>query len=120
MLDIESIMAGKPIPPVRAADMERVWEFIFKDSIGEVSTTPTVGFNLRVITGQCGPDADLLASFVRATILKQLLEEGLLDAWRDGKHPNGTVFQVLASFPLPDGTAGFRSDEFIDVLRKAQ
>src|SRR5215831_13733089 len=119
MLDFESLSSGKPVPPVDASDMRRVWELTSQAPHGETGAQGSLSWDVRLITGQCSESADPLAVFFRAALLRPLLESGLLDAWRDGDRPDDLVFQTLATFRLPEGIQGCRPDEFIDALRKA-
>lgn len=118
MLDFESLLSGKPVPPVDASDIKRVWELISEAPGGERATPASVGWDVRLIAGQCSQGADPLAIFFRVALLRPLLESGLLDEWRDGECPHDVVFRTLATFPLPEGIQRFRPDEFIDTLRK--
>ncbi len=120
MLDSESLLSGKPVPPVGTSDVKRVWELTSEARSGERAPNESVGFCVRSIAGQCSQGADPLAVLVRVALLSPLLESGLLDEWRDGERPHHVVFQTLATFPLPEGIQRFRSDEFIDTLRRAR
>ena len=119
MLDFEALSSGKPLPPVDASDMKRVWELTSDARRGEIGAPGSLSWDVRLISGQCSQSADPLAVFFRVALLRPMLESGLLDAWRDGDHPDDLVFQTLATFGLPEGIQGFRPDEFIDALRKA-
>src|SRR6266567_4139730 len=119
MLDFESLTSGKPVPVVDASDMRRVWELTSEAPRPEGAAPGSVGWDVRVIAGQCSQGADPVAVFFRVALLRPLLESGLLEEWRDGERPHYLVFQTLATFPLPEGFQQFRPDEFIDTLRKA-
>ena len=119
VLDFESLLSGKPVPPVDASDMKRVWELTSEAASSESATPACVGWDVHLIAGQCSQGADPLAVFFRVALLRPLLESGLLDEWRGGEHPHYVVFQALATFPLPEGIQCFRTDEFIETLRKA-
>ena len=119
MLDFESLLSGKPVPPVNVSDMKRVWELTSEAPHGKSAAHASVGWDVRVIAGRCSQAADPLAVFFRVALLRPLLESGLLEEWRDGERPHYLVFQTLATFPLPEGFQQFRPDEFIDTLRKA-
>jgi hypothetical protein len=111
MLDFESLSSAKPVPAVAASDMKRVWALTSEAPRPEGAALGSVGWDIRLIAGQCSQGADPLAVF---------FESGTLDDWRDGDHPHDVVFQALATFPLPKGIQAFRPDEFADALRKAQ
>lgn len=96
MLDAESLLSGKPVAPVDASDMKRVWELTSEAPSGGSATPASVGWDVRLIAGQCSQGAD-----------------------PDSERPHHVVFQTLATFPLPEGIQRFRPDEFIDTLRKA-
>jgi hypothetical protein len=119
MLDPKSLMSGAPIPAVGASDMKRVWQLTAEADRLASAPTDTVGLDMRVIAAQCSEGADAVAVFVRVMLLQLLLRNGSLDECRDGDNPFDVVFQVLATFPLPDGIQSFRPDEFRDALRKA-
>jgi hypothetical protein len=120
MLDFEALSSGKPVPAVDAGDLKRVWELTSKAPRVESATPAALGWSVRVIAGQCSPGADPLAEFFRAALLRPLIEDGLLDEWRDGERPHYVVFQTLGTFPLPEGIQRFRPDQFIDALRREQ
>ena len=117
MLDFESLSSGKPVPAVDASDMKRVWELTSEAPRPAGMASGAVGWDVRLIAGQCSKGADTLAVFFRAALLGPLLESGLLDEWRDGDRLHDVVFQALAMFPLPEGVQKFRADEFADALR---
>ena len=120
MLDFKSLSSGAPIPPVNASDLKRVWALTSEEPRRESAAGGSVGWDVRLIADQCSQRADPLAVFFRAALLGPLLEGGLLDEWRKGDRPADVVFQILATFPLPNGIQGFRPDEFADALRKAR
>ena len=118
MLDFASLSSGKPVPPVAASDMKRVWELTSDASTVKSESPGSVGLGVGLIAGVCSQSADPLAVFARIALLKSLLESGLLDEWRDAERLHHVVFQTLAIFPLPEGIQQFRPDEFIDTLRR--
>ncbi len=120
MLDFESLASGAPVPAVDAGDLKRVWELMSEAARRGSAVPGPVGWDIRLIAQQCSERADPVAVFFRAALLGPLLKSGLLDNWRDGDRPYDVVFQVLATFPLPDGIQSFRPDEFANALRKAQ
>jgi hypothetical protein len=117
MLDFEALSSGKPVPAVDASDMKRVWELTSEAPDSQTAALGAVSWDARLIAGQCSQGADPLAVFFRVTLLRLLLENGLLDEWLDGDRPDHIVFETLAAFPLPEGFQGFRPDEFIESLR---
>ena len=119
MLDFKSLQSGEPVPAADASDMKRVWELTSEALRRESAEAGSVGWDIRLIAGQCGQGADPLAVWARVALLRALLQRGLLDDWRGGDRPYDVVFQALATFPLPKGIQGFRHEEFADALRKA-
>lgn len=118
MLDLESLLSGKPIPPVDANDVKRIWELTFDSPEGQQAPNACMGWDVRLVIEQCSQGADPLAVFFRASLLKSLREGELPDEWRDGGRFHDVVFQTLATFPLPEGIQSFRPDEFVEALRK--
>jgi len=117
MLDFEALSSGKAAPVVDASDMKRVWE-LTANAPGVATRAPgSVGWDVRLVAGQCSHGADPVAVFFRVTLLRLLLENGLLDEWNDGNRLNDLVFETLAAFPVPEGFQGYRPDEFIEKLR---
>src|SRR3954454_20557938 len=97
MLDFEALSSGKSVPPVDAGDLKRVWELTSKAPRVESATPAALGLSVRVIAGQCSPGADPIAVFFRAALLRPLIEDGLLDEWRDGECLPYVVFQTLGT-----------------------
>jgi hypothetical protein len=58
MLDYESLSSGKPIPPVGAGDMKRIWELTSEAPGVESATPAALGWDVRLIAGQCSPGVD--------------------------------------------------------------
>ncbi len=119
LLDFKSLSSGKPVPAVNADDMKRVWELISQTPRPEGAGPGSVSWDVRLIADKCSQGADPLAVFFRIALLRPLLESGLFNEWRAGDRPYDVVFQVLATFPLPEGIQAFRPEEFEDALRKA-
>ncbi|MFY9724066.1 MAG: hypothetical protein WB579_23580 [Bryobacteraceae bacterium] len=119
MLDFESLSSGKPVPAADASDMKRVWELTSEAPRRESAAPGSASWDIGLIASQCGHGADPLAVSFRVALLRALLRGGLLDEWRDGDRPYDVVFRVLATFPLPEGIQGLRSDEFAAALRRA-
>jgi hypothetical protein len=85
---LQSLSSGKPIPPVGAGDMKRIWEVDFRSSWRRECDTRRFGLgcapNCWPMQPGCGPRC---AIFFRVALLIPLLESGLLDDWRDGEPP---------------------------------
>jgi hypothetical protein len=69
---------GRPIPAVRADDVRRVWSFL-----SEVArrSGPEVGVNLKLLADLCDAEANILAVWVRASLVMSLTQQGPLDAF---------------------------------------
>jgi hypothetical protein len=119
MLDFESLSSGKPVPPVDASDMKRLWELTSKEPKREVESSGGVAWDIRLISEQCSQGSDPLAVWLRVALLRALQGTGLLDNWCDSDRPREIVFQTLAKFPLPEGIQNFHPDELAETLNKA-
>jgi hypothetical protein len=93
---------GKPVARVRVEDLRRVWSFQDSERDGNRATR---GVTPAVLASLCEPNADVLAVWFRAILMRILLQGGLLDQWRKGTVLPDKVFTVLAEFPLPEGPA---------------
>ena len=66
MTDIDSLASGKPVPPVNADDLKRVW-YAIRDMTGVGQTTEdhvpgrTVGISTRLLEPHCESGADVTA-----------------------------------------------------------
>jgi hypothetical protein len=49
-------------------------------------------------------------------LLSTLLEQGVLENWRENDGLSKAVFDVAAAFPLPTGLRGLNPNEFIALL----
>src|ERR1051326_6253949 len=111
---------GKPLPPVNAEDLKRVWRLIQQCAIDRPDAGGAQGgtsIALRLIAQQCEAEADVLAVFFRASILQHLSQKGLLDKWRDGNEFGDSVFQAGATCPMEMGDLGLDPDAFIERVR---
>jgi hypothetical protein len=106
-----------PLDPVGADDLKRVWGLIRRVIADHGTGT---GIDVRLISQQCGPGADVNAVFFRAALLQQLFESGLLNDWREENEPAALVFQVGAIFPLEQGVQGFDPARFIERLHSEE
>jgi hypothetical protein len=115
-----SLESGKPLPPVNADDLKRVWHLIQQVAIDrpvESGSQGGVGIAAKLIAQQCEAGADVFSVFFRATILQHLFQTELLDKWRDGNEPGDAVFQVGATFPMELGEQGFDPGAFLERLQ---
>jgi hypothetical protein len=101
---------GRPIPAVRADDVRRVWSFL-----SEVvrRSDPEVGMNLKLLADLCDADANVLAVWVRASLVMSLTQQEPLD----GNSPGESVFELAARFPLPRGLGNADLDAFVAALK---
>src|SRR5438105_3094090 len=76
MLDFESLSSGKPVPAVDVSDMKRVWELTSAAPRPEGAAPGSIGWDIRLIAGQCSQGADPLAVFFRVALLRPLVESG--------------------------------------------
>src|SRR4051812_7877378 len=104
----ESILVsliGSPVAPVNVADLKKVWTFLEAESpAGQTSVS------LEIIVRLCGPGADALAVWGRATFLQLVASQGLAGPLND------KVFQTAATFPLPHGLGSVDADAFLSAL----
>jgi hypothetical protein len=103
---------GRPVPAVHPDDLKRVWSFIASEQGGG----PGNSVSLNLFAGLCDANANVLAVWFRATLVKALLQQGQLEGWREGASLREKVFEVAASFPLPQGPESFDPDAFIAAL----
>ena len=109
-----SLESDTPLRPVDADDLKRVCGLI-QSVIADHGFG--VAIDARMISQQCGADADVNAVFFRAALLHRLLQAGLLDDWCEGNEPAALVFQIGANFPVEYGVQGFNPAAFIERLR---
>jgi hypothetical protein len=95
---------------VDVGDMKRMWEHETKRQ-SESSTSWADSTD--------GLEAHPPAVSARVTLLLALLRTRFLDPWRDGDRPSDSVFETLATFPIPEGIENFRPEEFVNTLRNA-
>jgi hypothetical protein len=108
MTDMKSLASGKPVPPVNADDLKRVW-YAIRDIMGACQITEdhvpgqSVGIDPRLLEPYCESGADVTAISFRAFLLRVFLQTGLLDEFREGHELRDTVFRVAAVFPMEQG-----------------
>ena len=107
MLDLKSMIDGN-IPAVNPLDIQRFWAMQSQHP-GTICT--------KAILQVCESDsADPVAVGARTILLRTLLEQGVLENWRESDGLNKAVFDVAAAFPLPTGLQGLDPSEFIALL----
>jgi hypothetical protein len=117
LMESGPLESDTPLYPVGADDLRQVWDLIRQVT---ADYGLGVGIDERMISQQCGPDADVKAVFFRAALLQHLFDSGLLDDWREGNEPAALVFQAAAAFTLEHGIQGFDPAEFIEQLRSKE
>jgi hypothetical protein len=101
-----------PVSTVRAGDVRRVWSIL-------ASQQAQTGISLDILAGLCEPKADALAVWFRASLIQALLHLGRLDPWRSGSTLQDKVFDVAATFPLPNGPAEADLDAFVAAMEQS-
>jgi hypothetical protein len=121
MSDCESLTSKTPLRPVDPNDVRRVWDLILQVTAGRAGDprAPTMGIDVRLVAQHCSPSADVLAVFFRTALLQALIEQDMLNDWREGKEFRHSVFEAAATFPLPKGVESFDPNAFIDRLRSS-
>jgi hypothetical protein len=107
---------GGPVPVVRADDLKRVWSFLAETARDSKGQGVTTGVDIKLLAGLCDKDADVLAVWFRATLITALLKQRRLDRWREGDSLRARVFELAASFPLPQGVEHADYNGFIAAI----
>ena len=110
MLDLKSMIDGN-IPAVSSVDIQRLW------SLQSQHDGATVSYSTKAILQVCESEsADPVAVGARTMLLRTLLEQGLLENWRESDNLSKVVFDTAAAFPLPTGLRGLNPGEFVALL----
>jgi preprotein translocase subunit Sec63 len=110
MSDLHSMLHGN-IPAVSSLDIQRFWALQSQHPEGSVS------YSARAILQVCESEsADPIAVGARMMLLGILLQQGVLENWRESDGFSKVVFDAAAEFPLPTGLQGLNPDEFVAVL----
>ncbi len=113
MLDPESVISGA-IPAVSPLAVQRLWSLqaqLPPESRGAVS------FSAKLIAQICEPDSsDPIAVWARFALIGILLQQGLLEKWREHDSLHNSVFEAAAVFPLPNGLQGVNADDLVNTL----
>lgn len=105
-----------PIPAVDPDDIKRVWS---------LAMTGSGAVDKRLLAERCSTGANVLAVWMRAMLIKGLMQKGLLEKWRDGDTLEDRVFAVGATAPMtpvltksypPEGAMDFDGDAFLAAL----
>jgi hypothetical protein len=121
MFDCASLTSKTPLRPVDPDDVRRVWDLILQVTAGRSGDprAPTMGIDVRLLARHCSPGADVLVFFFRTALLQALIQQDMLNDWREGQELRHSVFEVAATFPVPKGVDGFDPNAFIDRLRSS-
>jgi len=110
MLDLHSMLDGN-IPAVSPLDIQRLW------SLQSQHPGDSVSYCTSTISQICESEsADPVAVGARTMLLRTLLEQGVLENWREDDGLSKVVFDAAATFPLPTGLQGLNASEFVAVL----
>jgi hypothetical protein len=120
MTNVEWLTPGVLLPAVNPDDMKRVWRLV-RQSTGAQGgrATSTMSIDVKLVAPQCSPGPDVLAVFFRMSILQRLLEQGMLNPWREGDGLRDIVFDNAATFAVRIGSDGFDPDAFLEQLRSS-
>jgi hypothetical protein len=110
MLKLKSIIHGN-IPAVSSLDLERLWS-LQSQHLGD-----SASYSTKAILQICESEsADPMAVGARMMLLGTLLQQGVLENWRENDGFSKAVFDAAATFPLPTGLQGLNAKEFIAML----
>jgi len=106
-------LLGKPVPAVRVDDLKRVWSFLV-----EQERASQTSVNVKLLEKLCPPNTNVMAVYFRSTLITTLLHQGRLGGRRDGKtRPDEKVFEVVANFPLPQGSEKVDVEALVAALK---
>ena len=107
MRDLKSMIDGN-IPAVSSLDIQRFWA-IQSQHPGAICT--------KAILQVCESEsADPIAVGARTALIGILLQQGVLENWRENDGLSKVVFEAAAAFPLPTGLQGLNPSEFVASL----
>ena len=110
MLDLQSMIDGN-IPAVNSLDIQRLW------SLQSQHPGDGVSYSTKAILQVCESEsADPVAVGARTMLLRTILEQGVLENWRESDGLSKVVFDAAAAFPLPNGLQGLNPSEFVALL----
>ena len=110
MLDLKSIIDGN-IPAVSPLDIQRLW------SLQSQHSADSVSYSTKAILQICESEsADPIAVGARTALIPILLQQGVLENWRENDGLSKLVFDAAATFPLPTGLQGLNPSEFVASL----
>jgi len=104
-------MIDGDIPAVSSRDIQSLWSLQSQHHGGSVS------YSTRAILQICESEsADPIAVGARTMLLGILLQQGVLEKWRENDGFSKVVFDAAAAFPLPTGLEGVNPSEFVALL----
>ncbi len=109
-------LRGRAVPAVRADDVRHVSSFLASRQGGDTPDQGGRSISLKLLSGVCDVNADVLSTWLRATLVDALRQQGRLDRWREGNSFRDRVFQFAAGFPLPRGLGNADFDAFVAAL----
>ena len=110
MLDPKSIIDGN-IPGVSPLDIQRLW------SLQSQHSADSVSYSTKAILQVCESEsADPIAVGARTALIGILLQQGVLENWRENDGLSNVVFEAAAAFPLPTGLQGLNPSDFVASL----
>ena len=111
MLDLKSII-DRNIPAVSPLDIQRLWSLQ-----SQHSADSGVSYSTKAILQVCESEsADPIAVGARTALIGILLQQGVLENWRENDGLSKVVFKAAAAFPLPTGLQGLNPSEFVASL----
>ena len=114
MLDLKSMIDGN-IPAVSSVDIQRFWAM--QSQHEPQHDGASVSYSTKAILQICESEsADPIAVGARTMLLRTLLQQGILENWREGNSLTKEVFDAAAAFPLPTGLRGLNPNEFVALL----
>lgn len=119
MLHLKSIINGN-IPAASPLDIQRLWSLQSQHSADSGASYSTASYSTKAILQVCESEsADPIAVCARTALIKILLQQGVLENWRENDGLSKAVFEAAAAFPLPAGLQGLNPSEFVASLPTA-
>jgi hypothetical protein len=121
LASFSAFLAGEPIPAVDPKDLRGLWALKHKlvaefaqNPKGDVAT-PAPSIDVALLAGACAPGANVLAVWVRSTLLDLAVSQGLLAPWQQATLLDHAVFDLAATLPIPR-LDRFDPDDFLQRL----
>jgi hypothetical protein len=114
MLKIDAVISDA-VPAVNPGDLQRLWSF--QSQSAKTYPGAKISFTRESIAKLCeSKTSDPIAVWARAALIGILMQQGVLDNWREQDGLHEAVFRVAALFPLPNGLKGVDPTEFVNLL----